>query len=55
MPFLNYLAHYRLYSLENVKRINKKLKPFLEPSADSTTKGPAQSRKDCHDRRTSKR
>ena len=47
MAFLNYLAYHRLYSLENVKRINKKLKPFLEPSADSTTKGPAQSRKDC--------
>ena len=38
MSFLNYLAYHRLYSLENVKRINKKLKPFLEPSADSTTK-----------------
>ena len=47
MAFLNYLAYNRLYSLENVKRINKKLKPFLEPSADSTTKGPAQARKDC--------
>lgn len=47
MPFLNYLAHYRLYSLENVKKINKKLKPFLEPAHASTTKGPPGSRKDC--------
>ena len=47
MAFLNYLAYHRLYSLENVKRINKKLKPFLEPSAASTTKGPEESRKDC--------
>ena len=47
MPFHQFLNYYRVYSLEEVKKINKSLVSVLEKSGTSTTQGPKGSVKDC--------
>jgi len=47
MPFHQFLNYHRVYSLEEVKKINNSLAPVLESAEINTQKGPKGSIKDC--------
>tara|TARA_R100001244_G_scaffold112730_1_gene83428 strand:- start:2876 stop:3430 length:555 start_codon:yes stop_codon:yes gene_type:complete len=47
MSFDRFLSYHRIYSVEEVKKINKSLALVLEKPGTSTTKGPKGAVKDC--------